>query len=131
MNASRPESLNLKSLKQALASEESVVFAYLFGSHATGDASPLSDVDVAVYPDKPLDLDERLGLIYRLIKKTRLERLDLTFLNRVHNLYLLEDILDHGIVLLDRDPDRRAMFEVMTHHRFLDFQYTRKLYLGE
>lgn len=26
--------------------------------------------------------------------------------------------------------DEREMFEVMAHHRFLDFQYQRKLYMG-
>jgi predicted nucleotidyltransferase len=43
-----------------------VVFAYLFGSHATGGAPPRSDVDIAVYvedsgpPDSYFDLRLRL-----------------------------------------------------------------------
>jgi len=123
-------SIDPEILKQAVASEEAVVFAYLFGSHATGDVTPLSDVDVAIHPSRTLNLDDRLGIIQRLGKKTRLENLDVTFLDRLENLYILKAVIDHGIVLLDKAPDERMMFEVMAHHRFLDFQYQRKLYMG-
>lgn len=54
----------------------------------------------------------------------------MTFLDRLENLYLLNSIFEQGILLLDRDRDRRELFEVMAHHRFFDFQYQRKLYLG-
>ncbi len=125
------QQINIARLKQALASEKSLVFAYLFGSFATGENTPLSDIDIAVYPAHNPALDERLGIIQRLSKELRLDRLDITFLNRCENLYLLEAILDHGILLLDRDPDLREYFEVMTHHKFLDFQFQRKLYMGD
>ncbi|NIR73221.1 nucleotidyltransferase domain-containing protein [candidate division KSB1 bacterium] len=118
-------------LKQALTSEERIVFAYLFGSHLQEEQSPLSDIDIAVYPDKKLDLDERLSIIQRLGKKTKSDKLDVTFLDRLSNLYLLEEIITNGQVLLDRDPDTRAYFEVMAHHRFLDFQFQRRIYMGE
>lgn len=92
--------------------------------------NPLSDVDVAIYPSRKLHLDDRLGIIQRLGKKTKLENLDVTFLDRLENLYILDAIIDRGIVLVDKAPDEREMFEVMAHHRFLDFQYQRKLYMG-
>lgn len=121
----------LSTLKEALASEEGILFAYLFGSHVKEEQSPLSDIDIAVYPAKKLDLNERLGIIQRLGKKTKSDNLDVTFLDRLTNLYLLEEIITHGKVVVDKDPDVRAYFEVMTHHKFLDFQYQRKIYLGE
>ena len=123
-------SIDLKNLKQALASEELIVFAYLFDSHATGEVTPLSDVDLAVYPARKLSLDDRLAIIYRLNKKTKLDNLDITFLDGLENLDLLAGIIDKGVLLLDRDKERREFFEVMAHHRFLDFQYQRKLYMG-
>jgi predicted nucleotidyltransferase len=123
-------SIDLENLKQALVSEETVVFVYLFGSHVTGEVTPLSDVDIAVYPRRKLSLDDRLAIIYRLNKKTRLDNLDISFLDSLENLYLLAGIIGKGILLLDRDKERRELFEVMTHHRFLDFQYQRKLYMG-
>ncbi|KAA0222043.1 nucleotidyltransferase domain-containing protein [candidate division KSB1 bacterium] len=119
-----------KKLQQALACEAAILFAYLFGSAAVNETTPLSDIDIAVFPAKKLSLDERLGIIQRLGKKTALENLDVTFLDRLENLYLMNSIFEQGILLLDRDRDHRELFEVMAHHRFLDFQYQRKLYLG-
>ncbi|RMI19226.1 MAG: nucleotidyltransferase domain-containing protein [Calditrichaeota bacterium] len=123
--------LDLASLKQALEAEKKVLAAYLFGSHATGEAGPLSDVDIAVYSDGPLALEDRLGIIQRVSKKARLENLDITFLDRLENLFILKDIITRGVVLVDKDPDRREYFEVMAHHRYLDFIYQRKLFIGE
>ncbi len=123
--------LNIQNLKQALATEAEIVFAYLFGSTVTGETSALSDVDVAIHPDRRLSLDERLAIIQRLGKKTGLENLDVTFLDRLENLYLLNHIIDSGVLLVDRDRDRRELFEVRAQHRLFDFQYHRKLYLGE
>jgi predicted nucleotidyltransferase len=121
---------DIENIKRALASEEAVVFAYLFGSFANGKMTPLSDVDIAVYPARTITLDDRLSIIYRLNKKTKLDNLDITFLDHLDNLYLLDGIIEKGILLLDRDQEQRELFEVMAHHRFLDFQYQRKLYMG-
>jgi predicted nucleotidyltransferase len=124
------DAIDLESLKQALASEEMIAFAYLFGSHASGETTLLSDVDIAVYPARKLSLDDRLAIIQRLGKKTRLENLDVTFLDRHDNLYLLSELIDRGIVLVDKAPSQRELFEVMAQHKFLDFQYQRKLFMG-
>lgn len=121
---------DIELLKWAMASEEVVLFAYLFGSFATGEMTPLSDVDIAIYPARQLNLDDRLGIIQRLGKKTKLENLDVTFLDRLENLYILAAVIEHGMMLVDKAPDQREMFEVMAHHRFLDFQYQRKLFMG-
>ncbi|MCG8480404.1 MAG: nucleotidyltransferase domain-containing protein [Spirochaetales bacterium] len=43
-----------------------VSFAVLFGSHARSSAGPLSDVDVGLYCDTPLDLLELGALVGRL-----------------------------------------------------------------
>ena len=123
--------LDVEKLRQAVAAEEAALFAYLFGSSAAGDTSPLSDVDVAVYPSGALNFDDRLGIIQRLSLKMVLDNLDVAFLDRVQNLYLLNAIIEEGILLLDRDRDRRELFEVNTQHKFLDFQYQRKLFMGE
>jgi predicted nucleotidyltransferase len=45
----------IESLGRALERCPHVVFAYLFGSAATGRLRPLSDVDVAVYLDETAD----------------------------------------------------------------------------
>jgi predicted nucleotidyltransferase len=122
--------LDVERMKQALAAEETILFAYLFGSFATGTSTPLSDIDVAIYPARKLSLDDRLGLIQRLGKKTKLDNLDVTFLNRLDNLHILDAMIDHGMVLVDKAPEQRQLFEVRAHHQFLDFQYQRKLFMG-
>jgi len=121
---------NDEQLKQALAAEETVLFAYLFGSVVAGETTPLRDVDIAIYPARKLTLDDRLGIIQRLGKKTKLENLDITFLDRLENLYILAAIIDHGVVLVDKNPDERKLFEVRKQHQFFDFKYQRKLYMG-
>lgn len=131
MNIMESASPNLTALERALQAEEKVLFAYLFGSAATGKMGKISDVDIAIYPAVPLSTDDRLAVIYRIGKATRLENLDIVFLDRIRNLHLLETIIDEGILLADKNPDFREHFEVKAHHRFLDFQYQRKLYLGE
>lgn len=117
---------DLKNLQEALSSESDVLFAYLFGSYACGEQTPLSDIDVAVYPARALTLDERLGIIQRLGKKTKHDNLDVAFLDRINNLDLLETITDRGLVLTDRNKDAREEFEVQAHHRYLDFEHRRK-----
>lgn len=44
------------------AADERVVGLYLFGSRASGDAHPRSDIDLAVLPDEPLALDQLVAL---------------------------------------------------------------------
>jgi len=40
--------ISLPAIEQYFAALDAVVLAYLFGSHARGEARPLSDVDIAV-----------------------------------------------------------------------------------
>ena len=48
-------------LSRALASRDEVLEAYLFGSHARGQAGPDSDIDVAVYIDRSAAEEGRWG----------------------------------------------------------------------
>lgn len=123
--------LDLKILQDALASEREILFAYLFGSYASGEQTPMSDIDVAVYPTSKLTLDARLGVIQRLGKKTQRDNLDVTFLDRLSNLDLRETILARGILLADKDVDAREEFEVRAQHEYFDFNEQRKRIWGE
>ena len=107
-----------KKLSALLAEEGNVVFGYLFGSYARGDATPGSDVDLALFL-RDTSLDARLALHHRLQKALKKE-IDMVVLNEARNLYLLEHILREGILL--KDAPLRAEYEVDTHHRILDFK---------
>jgi predicted nucleotidyltransferase len=105
-------------LKRILAEDENVIFAYLFGSHARGDESSRSDVDVAVYL-RDTSLDRQLKLHHALQKELRRE-VDLLVLNEARNIYLLDSVLKEGILL--KDAPMQPEFEVDTHLAVLDFK---------
>ena len=63
----------------------------LFGSFATGTATPTSDIDFVVYGCKDiLKLEEELETIETLRK------IDIFDFDNIHNEYLLEDIKKYG-----------------------------------
>lgn len=106
--------------RQVLERSNSVLFAYVFGSWAIGRVSPGSDVDIAIFASKELgwkdlvsmamDLEDSLGL-----------KVDLVYLNKAP-LLLAYEVVSKGILILDRDPERRVDFEVRAIREFLDFK---------
>lgn len=97
-----------------------VRFAYLFGSRATGEHGPDSDVDIAVAADRPLTLLEESGLAVELATVLGVDSVDVVDL-RTAPLRLLGRILLDGVVLLGRDEPERVEFEVRTRSRYFDF----------
>jgi predicted nucleotidyltransferase len=62
----------LATLPHVLEQDGRVIFAYLFGSAARDELTPLSDVDVAVYLDETGPLaDARLDILGRVIHHLR------------------------------------------------------------
>lgn len=110
-------------LRTALAAQDDVVAAYLFGSVARGTARPTSDVDVAVLlTSEPPRVVEGL----RLDLEGRLERaigrpVQIVVLNRAPS-DLIHRVLRDGVLLLDRDPGARIRFEVAARNRYFDLQ---------
>ena len=109
-------------LRAALAQRHGgLVCAYLFGSHARGDAVSESDVDVAVLlaRDPPrtliglhLDLaDDLTGAVGRPV--------DLVILNRAP-VDLIHRVLRDGLLLLDLDRSARIRFEVRARNEYFD-----------
>ena len=88
----RQEAMNIETLKSYFATRKEIAFAFLFGSHARGTATKLSDVDIAVYfyPKErhPVEYEEEIFYdgeheicfeIERILKK----EVELLILNRV------------------------------------------------
>ena len=101
-----------------LSLNENIVFAYLFGSFAKSKQANSSDVDIALYL-KDISLDNQLQIIYELSKLLKRD-VDLVVLNKVKNLFLLEDILQSGIVV--KDDEQRVDFELRKEHEILDYK---------
>ena len=102
-----------------------VLFAYLFGSAATGRSRPDSDLDIAVYLEPRIDagcyLDLSLDLAGRLSEASRLGNVDLLILNEAP-LPILGRVVQERVVLYSRDEPARVHFESRSLREFFDFE---------
>jgi predicted nucleotidyltransferase len=118
-------------LSQVLSRSQDVLFAYLFGSHITGIITESSDMDIAVYLDKKhADIEDYLSLHSALTRALKTDKIDLVILNNANNLILLDSIVRHGILVIDREKDRREEFELHVLHSAIDFKEQRKAIIG-
>lgn len=91
-----------------------VVAGMLFGSQASGQAGPLSDVDIAVWLDPGLSREQRSTLRTELslaaIKALGTDEVDVVVLNQAPPL-LRHRALKGGSRLFERDPRARVRLE--------------------
>jgi predicted nucleotidyltransferase len=121
----------LGSLGGLLEQDTRVVFAYLFGSAARRELTPLSDVDVAVFLDNPSgSVRARLEILDSVSRWLRTDRVDLVVLNNAP-VALAGRILHEREVLADRRPPVRHEFESLTLRMFHDFRYMEHAILEE
>jgi predicted nucleotidyltransferase len=70
--------------------------AVLFGSRATGDFSPGSDVDIALFGDA-LALDDQAKLAEEINQSSVPQQVDLLLHHRIKSLKLLSHIQEDGV----------------------------------
>lgn len=103
-----------------------VIFAYLFGSHARGDARHDSDVDVAVHVDDAVAVETRLDLGLQiageLTYRAAVGPIDGVVVLNDAPLRLVGRILADRQVIYSRDEVARVRFEVRMRTRALDFE---------
>ena len=107
-------------VEQYLKGSKDIAFAYLFGSLARDIATPLSDVDIAVYLRSEKTSDKRLEIIGDLVNILKTDRLDLVILNTAP-LSLKMRIMKARKVMADNLPFIRHVFESTTIRTCLDF----------
>ena len=107
------------------ATSDDVCLAVLYGSHARGQAGPLSDVDVVVLLERSFDsehyFDRRLEIIGRLMQVLNTNEVDVIILNQAP-LALQYRVARDGIVLYSRHHDHLIEFVSQTVSRYLDFK---------
>lgn len=119
--------------QRALEAREEVLFAYLFGSRASGRTHLHSDVDVAVYIEpRSLDrLDRAAPWGYlaevsgRLMEALETDDLNVVILNHAPPL-LADRVARNGHLLLSRDESRRQRWIVDTKSRYCDLAFLRR-----
>jgi predicted nucleotidyltransferase len=106
-----------------------VAVLVIFGSRARGRARPDSDLDVAVLPEALDDLDRRrlqVALISALGDLVPGERVDVVFLDEAPEL-LRQRVMEHGQVVVCRDPARWRELRVRTMREHADREPIRRL----
>jgi len=114
-------------LKNIIATINEIEFAYLFGSYATNNQTPRSDVDIAIYLKKEHNNFDTKLQIHHALEIALHKDVDLVVLNNAKNFYLLEDIFDDGIVIKESKNDERLLFELQKEHEILDYKAFKRM----
>ena len=114
----------LARLTSALREREEILEAYLFGSHARGQAQSQSDIDVAVYIDEWQADDGAWGyqaqLTTDLMAALGRNDVDVVVLNRA-SILLYHRVLRDGVRLLSRDLQATTNRAGQALSRYFDF----------
>jgi predicted nucleotidyltransferase len=111
-------------LQSLLAKRPEVLFAYLFGSRARGQAGPLSDTDVAVFINPSVDpFNARLVLIEELMRLIGDDRVDVVTLNNASPV-LRQAVITDGVVVKE-EKILRTSFEEQATCEYLDTAHLR------
>lgn len=102
----------------------------VFGSRARGDHRPGSDLDVAVLPEMPEPRARwrlQTGVAAALADLAPEGRVDVVFLDEVP-VTLRQSVMEHGRVLINRDPEAWKELRVRTMREYGDSEWARELY---
>ena len=108
-----------------------VLFAYLYGSHATGAVHTFSDLDIAIFfskdaVDKIMSIESEIALALDDALGHRVSA-DVRAINDVP-LVLQGEIVTEGILLYSCDEESRVAFETQVRMAYFDFQPVIKAY---
>ena len=121
---SPPPLLDEADLPAFFATQPDIVAVYLFGSLAQGQATPRSDVDIAILfadASDPLEVgDRQLQLMGELERFTDRE-VDVVILNTAPPI-LRHQVFLHGRLLYERDRQVRVEFEVRAGKIYADLK---------
>lgn len=111
-------------IKDFFASEEEVLFVYLFGSIINKDT--FRDIDIAVYMKTMPDLISR-GKLQATLDRLLTDNVDLTILNELpaQNPAFAYEIMTKGTLLLNKNPDLHTRFKSKVYQCYFDTTYLR------
>ena len=111
-------------LKSALAKRDDVVLAFLFGSFPRGQATPFSDLDIAVFFSRPVDFFTIAALRDDISAMTGMEA-DILVLNTASPIIRMQ-VLKKGRMLINKNKRVYNAFFADTIKTYDDVKRTRK-----
>lgn len=120
-----------KKLKSALEKKDYILFAYLFGSQATGKTNKDSDVDIAVYLSESLEKDF-FNIRLKLIEEFNIalqKEVDVIILNTAAP-FLRFVVIQEGKILTNRNPSKEIEFKLKSMSEYFDYKITFEKYYG-
>jgi len=101
-----------------------VSLAYLYGSAAAGQATPLSDVDVALVASEEIDpyqqLKTELRIETQLAEQANIRNAEVRIINEAP-LPMRGQVACRGILLYCSDEEARVRFETFTRDEYFDY----------
>jgi len=115
---------NLFDTTPGIFSKHPVLFAYLYGSYATGIVHPFSDLDVGVYIEylpesRHLELELSLSLELDNVLDGAVAS-EIRIINKLP-LVILGNIVTEGVLIYSRDEILRVDFETSVRNSYFDF----------
>ncbi|MCK9379357.1 MAG: nucleotidyltransferase domain-containing protein [Candidatus Moranbacteria bacterium] len=101
-----------------------VVFAYLFGSQATGKAIKNSDIDIAIMLSKDTDTKKRFAIRCKIISELSKifgKNTEVVILNDTKSILFKFVIIKEGKLIYAKDHGERLEFELKTMNDYYDF----------
>lgn len=103
---------------------EGVEFAILYGSAASGNLRPDSDIDIAVRHQRPLDVDAVIRLVGEISAVFGRDA-DLLDLHRAGPIIKMQ-VLRHGRPVIINDTGAFEQFRMYTPSEYFDFKISRR-----
>lgn len=127
--AKREKEKITKSISSYIRKRKEIVTAYFFGSYVSGQQ--FGDIDIGALvlnePDNPLEYEFELEIkIEELVKIS----VDVRVLNKAPVTFV-QNVIRHGIIFIDNNPNIRADFESYILRKYFDFAPFRRQYLAE
>lgn len=116
-----------RALNSFFAEHKEVLFAYLFGSYASGKRNKLSDIDIALYIDESAvaEKEYRYGYKAHILSELMLvlhkNEVDLVILNEAPPL-LMHRAIYRGKLLFSRNDKVRNEFAVKSFNKYVDYK---------
>jgi predicted nucleotidyltransferase len=119
----------VKTISTYLLHHDEIYAAYIFGSFITGRSFADIDLGISIRHEPENVLEYEIELENNLEKLLKLA-IDVRILNKAP-LSFLQNVIRHGLVIVDCEPNTRSDFESYVLRKYFDFAHFRRRYLSE